>query len=105
VIRRDQPVKMYGYASALFLLAAYFERESLAPPSRLRAVFTTAEPLFDFQRKTIEAALGCPVGVEYGCRDGAWSPSNALRAGCTSPPRECTWRSSTRTPTDAARSP
>ena len=70
VIRRDQPVKMYGYASALFLLAAYFERESLPPPSRLRAVFTTAEPLFDFQRKTIEAALGCPVGVEYGCRDG-----------------------------------
>ena len=70
VIRRDQPVKMYGYASALFLLAAYFERESLPPPSRLRAVFTTAEPLFDFQRKIIEAALGCPVGVEYGCRDG-----------------------------------
>jgi phenylacetate-CoA ligase len=70
VIRRDRPVKMYGYASALFLLAAYFERESLPPPSRLRAVFTTAEPLFDFQRKTIEAALGCPVGVEYGCRDG-----------------------------------
>jgi phenylacetate-coenzyme A ligase PaaK-like adenylate-forming protein len=70
VIRRCRPTKMYGYASALSLLAGYFERESLPPPRGLRAVFATAEPLFDFQRKTIEAALGCPVGVEYGCRDG-----------------------------------
>jgi phenylacetate-CoA ligase len=70
IIRRYRPAKMYGYASALYLLAGYFERESLPPPENLRAVFATAEPLFDFQRKTIEAALGCPVGVEYGCRDG-----------------------------------
>lgn len=69
-IREYDPVKMYGYASALYLLAGYFERESLPPPRSLRAVFTTAEPLFDFQRKTIETALGCSVGVEYGCRDG-----------------------------------
>jgi phenylacetate-CoA ligase len=69
-IRDYAPAKMYGYASALYLLAEYFERESLPPPRSLRAVFTTAEPLFDFQRKTIETALGCAVGVEYGCRDG-----------------------------------
>ena len=65
-----QPAKMYGYASALYLLSGYLEHHRLPPPPRLRAVFATAEPLFDFQRKTIEAALGCPVGVEYGCRDG-----------------------------------
>ena len=65
-----RPVKMYGYASALYLLAGYFERESLPLPRGLRAVFATAEPLFDFQRKTIESALGCAVGLEYGCRDG-----------------------------------
>jgi phenylacetate-CoA ligase len=69
-IRDYNPTKMYGYASALYLLAGYFERESLPPPRSLRAVFTTAEPLFDFQRKTIETALGSAVGVEYGCRDG-----------------------------------
>ncbi len=69
-IRQHRPVKMYGYASAFYLLARYAERESLAPPPGLRAVFTTAEPLFDFQRKAIQAAFGCPVGVEYGCRDG-----------------------------------
>jgi len=70
VIRDFDPIKMYGYASALYLLAGYFERRSLPPPRSLRAVFTTAEPLFDFQRKSIETALGCAVGVEYGCRDG-----------------------------------
>lgn len=69
-IQRVRPTKMYGYASAFHLIAAYFERERLQPPDGLRAVFTTAEPLFDFQRKTIQAALGCAVATEYGCRDG-----------------------------------
>jgi phenylacetate-CoA ligase len=69
-LRRYQPAKMYGYASAFYLLAGYFERESLPPPSGLKAIFTTAEPLFDFQRKAIQTTFGCQVGVEYGCRDG-----------------------------------
>ncbi|MGH7415893.1 MAG: phenylacetate--CoA ligase family protein, partial [Candidatus Rokuibacteriota bacterium] len=67
---RFDPVKIYGYASACYLLASHLNRERVAPPSKLRAVFTTAEPLFDFQRKTIEDTFGCPVAVEYGCRDG-----------------------------------
>ncbi len=82
VIQRVKPAKMYGYASACYLLACHFQRERLDPPRGLRAIFTTAEPLFDFQRKTIEAAFGCPVGVEYGCRDGGLvaleCPSGAL---------------------------
>ncbi|HEU5219086.1 MAG TPA: hypothetical protein VFU23_10530 [Gemmatimonadales bacterium] len=69
-IQHARPTKMYGYASAFHLIAAYFERERLRPPVGLRAVFTTAEPLFDFQRKTIQSALGCAVATEYGCRDG-----------------------------------
>ncbi len=69
-IYHHRPAKMYGYASALYLLAGYLQHRELVPPSGLRAVFATAEPLYDFQRKTIEAALGCPVGTEYGCRDG-----------------------------------
>jgi phenylacetate-CoA ligase len=61
---------MYGYASAFFLLARYFQRERLQPPPALRAIFTTAEPLFDFQREAIASAFRCPVSVEYGSRDG-----------------------------------
>ena len=33
-------------------------------------MFTTAEPLFDFQRTAIERAFRCPASTEYGCRDG-----------------------------------
>lgn len=69
-LRRVRPVKLYGYASAISLLAGYFQREHLDPPHGLRAVFTTAEPLFAFQRAAIQAAFGCAVSVEYGCRDG-----------------------------------
>ena len=70
VIQRYRPEKMYGYASAFHLLATYLLTTSWRPPGELRAVFTTGEPLFDFQRKTIEAAFGCPVATEYGSRDG-----------------------------------
>jgi len=69
-LSRIRPAKIYGYASACYLLAAYFQQHGLEPPRGLRGVFTTAEPLYDFQRKTIESGLGCPVAVEYGCRDG-----------------------------------
>ena len=36
----------------------------------LRAVICTAEPLYPFQRKEIEAAFGCPVVNEYGSTEG-----------------------------------
>ncbi|MGH7399180.1 MAG: phenylacetate--CoA ligase family protein [Candidatus Rokuibacteriota bacterium] len=70
IIRRDRPQKLFGYASALHRLAAYLERTGwVREPGWPRAVFTTAEPLYDFQRATIEAVFGCPVSVEYGCRE------------------------------------
>jgi phenylacetate-coenzyme A ligase PaaK-like adenylate-forming protein len=68
-IARIRPEKMYGYASAFFLLAGYLRARRWAPPASLKAIFTTAEPLFDFQRKTIEEAFGCRVATEYGLRD------------------------------------
>jgi phenylacetate-CoA ligase len=71
VVRAHRPQKLYGYASALALLAGYLDRTGGTPEgSAPRAVFTTAEPLYDFQRATITAAFHCPVAVEYGCRDG-----------------------------------
>jgi len=69
-IQRVRPAKMYGYASALHVLAQYAERQSAPPPRGLRAIFATAEPLFDFQRKALQSAFGCAVATEYGCRDG-----------------------------------
>ena len=69
VIASYQPVKMYGYASAVHLLARFLRSTNRRLPRSLRAIFTTAEPLFDFQRAEIEAAFECRVGTEYGARD------------------------------------
>jgi phenylacetate-CoA ligase len=68
-IARIGPEKMYGYASAFTLLAGYLRARGWTPPAGLKAIFTTAEPLFDFQRKAIEEAFGSRVATEYGSRD------------------------------------
>ena len=71
IIRQYRPAKLYGYASALHLLAEYLRRQGwTAGPDWPRVIFTTAEPLYDFQREVIASVFGCPVSVEYGCRDG-----------------------------------
>lgn len=69
VIARFSPEKMYCYASAAYLFARYARRIGWTPPASLKAVFTTAEMLFDSQRRVIEDAFDVPVAVEYGARD------------------------------------
>jgi len=70
-LRRYRPVKMYGYASALALLAGNLARHGWTPGGGWpRVIFTTAEPLYDFQRALLRSVFGSPVSVEYGCRDG-----------------------------------
>jgi phenylacetate-CoA ligase len=69
IILRYRPVKMYGYASALYLLARYFQETKRNPPRTLKVMFATAEPLFDFQRKAIEDVFNVRVAIEYGARD------------------------------------
>jgi phenylacetate-CoA ligase len=70
IVQARRPHKLFGYASALALLAGYMGRAGWrAPTDWPRAVFATAEPLYDFQREVIRSAFGCPVAVEYGSRD------------------------------------
>jgi len=67
---RKKPAKIFGYASAVFLLARYLRRIGWTTPgSWPLAIFVTAEPLFPFQRALIESVFGAPVAVEYGARD------------------------------------
>jgi phenylacetate-CoA ligase len=81
VIVRYRPVKMYGYASALYLLARYFQRTGRKAPESLKVVFATAEPLFDFQRQTIEQVFGIKVAVEYGARDAGLMANECPQGG------------------------
>jgi phenylacetate-CoA ligase len=68
-ITRFAPEKMVCYAHAAYVLATYLRGTGWRPPSSLRAVFTTAEMLFDFQRRAIQEVFGARAAVEYGARD------------------------------------
>jgi phenylacetate-CoA ligase len=49
-------------------MARYLNKRDLVL-ARPKAVFTSAETLFPFQRKTIEETFGCPVFDYYGSRE------------------------------------
>ena len=80
-LQRYRPSLIYGYANAVYLLARYCQREQIPGPRELRVVFTTAEPLHDFQRQAIRAAWGCPVAEEYGSRDGGLAAFDCPEGG------------------------
>ena len=69
VISGYRPDKIMAYAHAMYVLTQYLAETGWTPPRGLRAIFTTAEMLFDFQREAITRTFGVPVGVEYGARD------------------------------------
>ena len=82
-VKASRPQKLFGYASALALLAGFLGRSGWqAPREWPRVVFTTAEPLYDYQRTLIESVFTCPAAVEYGARDAGLvaneSPSGSL---------------------------
>lgn len=66
-----KPRQLFGYAQSIHLLAKYYlDYFSGARPKKVcEVVFTTAEPLFDYQREDIQRAFGARVAVEYGARD------------------------------------
>lgn len=80
-ITRHRPRKMYGYASAFYLLARYLGAAGWTPPAGLSAIFTTAEPLLDFQRRTLEEVFRCRVATEYGSRDAGLTANECPEGG------------------------
>lgn len=66
-----KPRRVFGYAQSIHLLAKYCLDNFTAARNRrvCDVVFTTAEPLFDYQREDIQRAFGANVAVEYGARD------------------------------------
>ena len=70
LINRYHPVYLYGYASSLFQFAQLMEQHSIQFNFTLKAVVSTSENLYDFQRRTMEKVFQCPIVNEYGARDG-----------------------------------
>jgi phenylacetate-CoA ligase len=87
-LERFRPAEIIGYPSAIATLAAFCLRSGHRPDLPLRAVITNSETLLEWQRATIEEALGAPVRDYYGtaeavvfagtCREGRYHPHPAM---------------------------
>lgn len=62
------PDYMRAFPSALFEFCKFLQDEGKT--LHLKAVVTTAEMLYDYQRSFIEDTLGCKIFNEYGAYDG-----------------------------------
>lgn len=70
ILEKQKIRYVYGYASAIYLLAKY-ALDYKIDMSHMRGAFTTSENLTDVYRETIEKAFGCRVMDCYGARDAA----------------------------------
>ena len=59
-----QPVAIEGYPSTVYILARHIVSKGQVLP--VRAVFTSSETLYPFQRETIERAFNCKIFDYYG---------------------------------------
>jgi len=65
-----EPQYIEAYPSAAYVLASHILEHGEAR-IRPRAVLTSGETLFDYQRDMIERAFGCRVFDQYGCTEQA----------------------------------
>jgi phenylacetate-CoA ligase len=76
-IKKRQITHLIVYTNSLYLLACEVPRQMQPVKSNLKAIFTNAEPLFDFQRRKLEQVFDCPVVETYGLAE-----MNCAASGC-----------------------
>jgi phenylacetate-CoA ligase len=64
-LRRYRIRYLLGYTSSLYAVAVAALERGLETPPMVVAI-ANAEPVFDYQRRTITRAFGCPVRETYG---------------------------------------
>lgn len=71
VLRRKQPAVLSGYASAVFKMARFAEREGIGIGSqpRLHAIVLCAETVTTADVEVIERVFRAPVVIEYGAAE------------------------------------
>ena len=81
-LRRRRPKMLFGYPSALSLIARHAERRGVKMSDLGVAVaFVTSERLYDEQRETIRRVFGCPVANGYGGRDAGFIAHDCPEGG------------------------
>ena len=83
---RRRPRMLFGYASALALLARHAERSGVrhGRTAVCKVAFATGETLYPAQREVIERVFGAPVANGYGSRDAGFI-AHQCPAGCPAP--------------------
>ena len=72
-LRARRPRMLFGYPSALALIARYAERRGQRLDNiGVKVAFVTSERLYDDQRATISRVFGCRVANGYGGRDAGF---------------------------------
>ena len=72
VLTKFQPKYLHCYPSAIFAFSSWLNKtKQWQGKIRPKAVFTTAETLYDYQRDEIETAFDCKVFNQYGSAEGA----------------------------------
>lgn len=72
-IRSGRPRMLFGYPSALTLIAEHAQKQGQVLSNLgMRVVFVTSERLYPEQRETISRVFGCPVANGYGGRDAGF---------------------------------
>ena len=72
-INKWRPDFIRGYASSIYLFAKFMRDANLKLEFVPKGIFTTAEKLFEKQRKLIEQVFGARVFDNYGLNDGGVS--------------------------------
>jgi len=81
-IRQFRPRMLFGYPSALSLLAQHAQdRGQSMDDLGIRVAFVTSEKLYDEQRTRIETIFGCPVANGYGGRDAGFIAHQCPQGG------------------------
>ena len=71
ILKRFRPRLVYGYPTVLFHMALYMERHPDAFGGwRPELITCTSEVLYLHQREKMREVFQCPIGNEYGSRDG-----------------------------------
>lgn len=72
-IRRVRPKMLFGYPSALSLIATHAETRGVQMDDLgIKVAFVTSERLYEHQRNKIQTVFGCPVANGYGSRDAGF---------------------------------
>lgn len=66
-----RPVSIDGYPSALYILACWITRHNAQGEIQPKAILTTAETLYDYEREVIEKAFHAKLYNQYASSEGA----------------------------------